>query len=142
MDVVGTAASLITIIDVALRVAKAARNLYEDVEGAPVELRNVSNKLELVHSLLQQLLALRPELRDGAEEFLPLDFRLSLATALEQTSHAIKKANSVCRYRGGKVGVHTRLRWALIEKASMDKALVHLRGAESSLMVALQLLEL
>ncbi len=142
MDVVGTAASLVTILDVALRVTKAARNLAKDIEGAPVELRNVFNKLELVRSLLQQLLALRPELGDRAKEFLPLDFRMSLATALEQTSHAINKASTVCRYRGGRIGVRTRFRWALVEKTSVDKALVQLKGAESSLMLALQLLEL
>lgn len=142
MDVVGAAASLLTIIEVSLRVAKTAKGLCNDIEGAPLELRDLSTKLQLVHALLQEIVVLRPKLSDGDGEFLSLDFRMTLATALEQTHCVLEQAKKLYRYQGNRVGVRDRLRWALLDKGPVEKVLVQVRHAQGSLMVALQLLQL
>ncbi|MCJ1302398.1 hypothetical protein MMC08_005201, partial [Hypocenomyce scalaris] len=102
MDGVSAAASLASLVQVALILPSFAKETYRGIDNAPTELFSVAQNFALVRPLLQDLLKLRPALGGGDEQLLPLDFRMSLAFALEQSADAIYKVGKACDYLNAK----------------------------------------
>ena len=143
MEAAGAGASLIALVETALSVAKTSRDLCKAIHDAPNALRQFSNKLTLVQSLLNELLSLYPRL-DESDQLISPDLRTTLAFALEQSHAACQDLRNACGYRNsdGEIGIRGRLKWALLEKASTREALERLHGAESTLTLVLQVLKL
>lgn len=75
-------------------------------------------------------------------EHLPLHTQTLLATAIEQASEAVQQLRSAFRFAEGRLNIKARLRWALLDKSSVEEAQRKLEIAKSTLIIALQLLDL
>ena len=132
MDLIATTAGL----------AKKAAALYRAIEGAPTEIRQVSNRLYFIQSILDNILALWPPSESSSHDVLPSHLRAALTLALEQNSEAMNAVQRTFIHRRSKVKASGRFRWALLERSETKKALGELHQADTSLALALQILQM
>lgn len=138
---VGAAASLITLLDTSVKLAVAAKNLYQAIEQAPAEIRNLSDRLALTRAILDEILLLLPSSRNSPDELIPEHLKSVLILALEHSSDAIASVKRACKDMTGNKAFSRRIRWAIIERSAAKHAISRVHEAESSLGLAVQLLQ-
>ena len=96
MEIVGGVASLVQLVETALGIAKTSKRLYKNYLNAPVASKDVEYQSLLLQSLIDDYTLLRPCLNFSKSnwEVVPLNTRLTAATALVQVSEALQQLRS------------------------------------------------
>jgi hypothetical protein len=138
MEPIGLAASLVTLLEV----VGVACKLCDRIQHAPEELSRVTSQLSVIHTELHLLKELEGSSLSTSTWYLSQDVRIELSQSLgsvRQTIFAIKDACD--RYtKQNKFG--SRVYWAFLGRATVNKLLNDLRKSECSLTVVLNLLNL
>jgi DNA-binding transcriptional ArsR family regulator len=137
MDPIGSAASLITLLQTVAITAKAVTSFCRRVHDAPVELAALAVRLLVLQAELD---ALKYVQGLDVDKFLPEETRVLIMSALIKVDETINEIHEVCTRALGKVGVRGRLRWALLDHKTAKQHLERLRSVEATLTLLLQVL--
>jgi hypothetical protein len=142
MEAIGTAAAITQLLDLSIKVSKAAKSVGQSFLDAPGELDRLTLKLDLLHSRIEQLCDLSKGL-PVSDSFLllPLEHQTIISTNLQTNLQALQLIQSLCNHHSGKAKtVATRLRWAMLDKKRADRILENVTKAESQLNIVLAIL--
>ena len=144
MEAVGVVASLLQLVDAALRVAKTSKEFFKSYQEAPAISKTVENQRILLQSVLDEYTHLRPCLEFGGSNSnpLPLDSRQLVATALLQVSEALQKLRTTLDYCEQGHTKASRMRWAFSKKKDVKEAQAQLEISKSTLTHTLLLLSI
>ena len=137
MEVVGGAASILTLIKGASVVARSTNEVARRLKDAPEEL----------HTLTAQFLTLQSELNlvnhsrePGQDEVLPADLKDCIESAVLRARDNINVLDAISTRAQGNKKLHARLRWARKDRKLANDALGRLREVRASLTFLLQIL--
>ena len=133
MEVVGIAASLITLLGVTRKLSTDAKEISKAFKKAPAEIMEVVEEVSNVGSTLDQIHSLLLGIEDDYEP--PSDLRMGFEQALNQCDRALKRLGKVCRLEKDGARFRQRLNWALIERKQVDQAKKQIGRAERHLLL-------
>ena len=136
MDPVSGVASVLTLIQVAAGVAGAATELFQKVHDAPSELAAVAAHLLLIQAELEQVQQFQ---NTDYQRIISPETRCSLHLALSASRTTITALENAFPQPREKDGIRSKLRWALLDRSTIDKLLQRLQATESTLSTLLQL---
>ena len=142
MDPVGGVASLLTLVATAISITKTTIKLIHDIQDAPRELQEIVIKISIVRNQLEQLSGIGRSLGEDDDRISSTEFRSTVTYALDVTRDANLNIIEAIRPLMSKHGFTSRLQWALLERNRIEKLLEKLNAAQSSLCLALQILEM
>ncbi|MCJ1293089.1 hypothetical protein MMC34_004642 [Xylographa carneopallida] len=142
MDPISSAASLIALVTTTRKVLVTAFKICKDMNDAPDDVRKVSRQVEFVTIFLEQMVVTEERLVHSRASLLPQDLRDMLGQAVLAVQESLEILVQTCQACSGKLGLHTRLRWALLKKSEATKILQSVRNAMDDLGRVIQLLQM
>ncbi|MCJ1383849.1 hypothetical protein MMC17_006963 [Xylographa soralifera] len=142
MDPITSAVTLIALVTTTRKVLVTTFKICKDMNDAPDDLLKVSRQVKFVTTFLEQLIAMEEKLGHAQVSILPLNLREMLGQAVIGVQESIDVVVQTCQVCSGKLGLHIRLRWALLKKSEATKILQLLRSAMEDLSHVIQLLQL
>lgn len=143
LAVPGGIASFVQILDAVIKLVGVFSTFCRDMKDAPSEVKRIRDKLLLLQTSLESSQQCFADV-DG-DILLPPDLGLvlkngilSVQTTIKELQHTFQRAMSA----NSMESIRRRLRWALLDRHAMDRALEHLRDSEETLTCSLQLLTL
>lgn len=142
LTIIGGIASFAQLMGMTIKSCEVLAKFCLDFHDTPAELHRVRDKLSILKVGLDGLQNFVGDVPD--DSILPPDLRELLARAFEQIRGDISMLESVRQVQSKESpkSIRRRLRWALVDKHSMDKMVQHLRESESTLTGVIQLLNL
>ena len=141
MEVLGAVASVSQLIGTLIAVSKSAADLYEDFTDAPKEYQRIKDQLGNLYLRLDEIRSLYNELGDD-ERLISGQFRSLSKATLSTVCQALAAVQKALRHTPNDTSLGTRLRWALLDRSTMEKLLARLESAEQGLNSLLQILGL
>jgi hypothetical protein len=142
MDPVGVAASVITLADLAKKVASALFETVKSINDAPHQLQDAIIKVSFVQSQLEQLAEIGFGLSRDDDHLLAARFRQSIESSLRRTQKANFEIGRAL-LRVNRTTPRVRIvRWVFIDHHTVEKLTKDLRHAQEGLSFAVQILEL
>jgi hypothetical protein len=139
LTIVGAAASVGQLIDLADRAATSAWNLTRSIIRAPEEIAKLAEKLEHFKLLIEQTRNQRLD-ASSIDELFPSGYRDALYKLLESSVKALENLESVQQAPStSSINVRGRVRWAAGDNKKARDLLADIRDAESSLDTALSM---
>ena len=135
MEVIGFAASVITLIETIGVITKTTTTLCRNIHDAPNELAALGVRLLMLQAELE---ALRYLTTAELDKILPSTLRLSLLSTLHLGSETLEEILKGCEQSSGRSGLRGRLTWSLLDRSLVAKHLERLRSVEGSLSFLLQ----
>jgi hypothetical protein len=136
---IGAAASIVQLLALCAKSAKAAKELWESYTDAPEELRQLAGKMEFLKFLLQQIEAFGGHLAtENLDHLLPAVHRTIIMAALEGRAAQLERLRSLQRDH------HTfrsRMRWAVLDKSKAGKVLKAVTDLEHGLSTCLVIVQ-
>jgi hypothetical protein len=139
MEVVGTAVSLVALIQVVGSVATQGRNIISRYQHAPAQLYRVTRLVDLVHSELAIISHLQRDIAMSRPSLLPDDIA-SLNHVLEIVATSFDAIHKGLESQCTKSGKRARLRWAIWDHTKSDNLELRLQQDENRLNTVLQLI--
>ncbi|KAI0971625.1 hypothetical protein F4678DRAFT_460989 [Xylaria arbuscula] len=139
LTIVGAAASVGQLVDLADKAATSAWNLTHSIIRAPKEVAKLAEKLERFKLLVEQT---RNQTLDASsiDELFPSSYRDIVYKLLESNVNALENLESLQQVPSiGSINVRGRVRWAAVDKRKARDLLADIRDAESSLDTALSI---
>jgi hypothetical protein len=112
MEVIGSAASLVALIQVVGSVARQGRNIISRYQHAPTLLYRITDLVDLVHSELAIIFHLQKDITETRLSLLPDDVA-SLNQVLKIVATSFDTIHRGLESQCTKSGRRARLRWAL-----------------------------
>ena len=139
MDPVNGTASVLALVQVAAVLGKSILVLCQSIRDAPTELNAIANHFKIIQLELHVLENIPgPTIgKSNTDETYQI-----LATALESAVSNIRAIERACLHLEVGRSLERRLRWALLDRPSIQRAMHRLQDTESSLCVVLQILTL
>jgi hypothetical protein len=128
---IGAAASILQLLTLCAKSAKAAKELWESYTDGPEELRQLAGKMEFLKFLLQQIEAFSGHLAtENLDHLLPAVHRTIIMAALEGRAAQLARLQSLQRNLNT---FKSRMRWALLDKSKSEKILTAVTDIEHGL---------
>lgn len=138
MDPISAAGSVLALVQVTSVLAKAAVSLYENIRDAPVELASVANRVLLLQGQLSLLTRLND---DELDKLVSGDSLRAVHAALNAATENIQEVHALCQQLSStSQRLRGRIRWALLDRKTLERAQGRLGATETSLTCALQIL--
>ncbi|KAI0508925.1 hypothetical protein F5B22DRAFT_618643 [Xylaria bambusicola] len=139
LTIIGAAASVGQLVDLAGKAATSAWNLTQSIIQAPEEITKLAEKLNRFKLLIEQTQNQRLD-ASSIDELFPSDYRDVLYKLLESSVKALENLESVKKAPLiSSINVKGRVRWAAIDKRKARDLLADIRDAENSLDTALSM---
>ncbi|KAH8587423.1 ankyrin repeat-containing domain protein [Bisporella sp. PMI_857] len=141
MDIVGTAASIVTFVNLTAETLRLATKLVQQFRDAPAELQHLTTQLALLQSELIFIGNLEESLSDDNLALLP-DETCSLSGALAAAESVIIDVQKACiKYKpDGKPSTYNRLVWAFHDHSKMKDIISRLQQTQMSVQTILMIL--
>ncbi|RWA09416.1 hypothetical protein EKO27_g5689 [Xylaria grammica] len=139
LTIVGAAASVGQLVDLADKAATSAWNLTQSIIRAPEEVAKLAEKLQRFKLLIEQT---QHQTLDAPsiDELFPSSYRDVLYKLLESNVKALENLESVQHVPSiSSINVRERVRWATVDRKRARDLLADIRDAESSLDTALSM---
>ncbi|GAW17428.1 hypothetical protein ANO14919_068850 [Xylariales sp. No.14919] len=139
LTIVGAAASVGQLVDLADKAATSAWHLTQSIIRAPEEVAKLAEKLQRFKLLIEQT---QHQTLDAPsiDELFPSSYRDVLYKLLESNVKALENLESVQHVPSiSSINVRERVRWATVDKKRARGLLADIRDAESSLDTALSM---
>ena len=143
MEVVGIVASLVQLTDAALRIAKTSKKLYKTYRGATNALKDADYQASSIQEVIDEFHLLRPKLDQSQPELISMHTRMLLGGAMEGIEEALEQLKKpIHSSKDRQTTAADKLRWTFLDKSNAEAAQKKLEAAKSTLMLALQLLDI
>jgi hypothetical protein len=139
MEVIGSAASLVALIQVVGSLARQGRNIISRYQLAPAQLHRVTELVDVVHSELTFISHLQKDVAATRPSLLPDDVS-NLNHVLQIVAVSFKKIHKDLESQCTKSRNRARLRWALYDHTKSDELKVRLQQDENHLNTVLHLI--
>lgn len=140
-SILGAAASIGQLLDLADKTAKSAWSLARSIANAPTEVTKLAEKLERFKMLVEQTQKQRQDVNFvNLDELFPTVYRNILYNLLESNATALESLKSLHPSNPATpMTTKGRVRWATIDKRKAKAILADMKDAESSLDTALSI---
>lgn len=134
MEIVSASASLLSILEAAVSISKAATDLYHNLREAPKELAHLSSRIVQTQSRLNiQLHLYRSLSSDNLDSVLPVDAIKALEIDLNDAKTTLGIIQGSVSARAGQPNATQRVGWVCHKKPKVKKLLENLRDIDNNL---------
>lgn len=139
MEVLGAAASIVTLVALSKEISSIAKDLLHDYQQAPKALLQIHDQVTLVTLELECMNLLQQD--NEQSPWLTVEETHILRQSLAVAKTSITTIKTECeKCIKAKMRLSTRLSWALFDGKTIDSALDQLQKTESRLLFVLQFL--
>ena len=133
MEVVGAAASIVSIVVPAASLAQLAGSLYADLRGAPAHLDKLRNRVLVFHGIFDAL----AEIKNDA--LIPERDKQSLLPITQEVEAILRDLEKKAAQLTKKRGFLVRIKWVVLDRKEVETIEAQLHARESLLLTTLGL---
>ncbi|MCJ1402522.1 hypothetical protein MMC11_005742 [Xylographa trunciseda] len=142
MDPITSAVTLVALVTTTRKVLVTTFKICKAMNDAPDDVLKISRQVDFVTTFLEQMIAVEERFGHNRISILPQKLQEMLQEAVLAIIESLEELVQTCQARSGKLGLHTRLRWALLKKSEATTISQSLRTAMADLSHVIQLLQL